>query len=160
MLLSASSYLQVDDRVRLGEANTTTNVAGLASPGVQVGSAVVAYSNVYGGGDVWLRSQARVEGFVRSAGAIKKQDATVRVFGQELAGVDVPVRIVSWSLEFPRSLTPLSTIGPNASLALGSRRRWDIKFLARLRRPRMQRATFPVVGGSAIGLSSAPATLS
>jgi hypothetical protein len=118
MFLSASNYLQVDDRVEIGLAGTLTNVAGLSSPGAQFGSALNGHTNVFSVGNVWLRSQAVVDGFVRTQGIITKQDATVHITGAEQAGVDVPTRTFGWAVAFPPSATPLNVIGTGANVAL------------------------------------------
>jgi hypothetical protein len=118
MLLSASNDLQVDDRVEVGDAGSSVNVAGLGASGTRFGSAVLGHNNIYSVGNVLLRSQARVEGFVRTEGRIDEQDATVRILGQKQPGFDVPTQTFSWTVKFPSSATPLDTIQPGASVSL------------------------------------------
>jgi hypothetical protein len=118
MFLSASEYLQVDDRVELNLSGQVTNVAGLGSPGVQFGSAVSGHTSIHSVGNVWLRSQTEVEGFVRTEGIIDKQDATVTVLGAEQPNTAVPRRTLSWAVVFPASSTSLPVIEREDELSL------------------------------------------
>ncbi len=108
MILSASEYLQIDDRVEVGTAGALTNVASLGPSGLEVGSAVQGHTNVIATGDVlFARSQALIEGYARAAGEIVRQDASVQILGGEQPGSLVTPRILSWEVEFPEDVATL-----------------------------------------------------
>lgn len=118
MLLSATDYLAVDDRVEIGLPGQFLNVAGLGTPGVQFGSSLKGHNNTFSAGNVGLRSQSTVDGFVRAEGIIDKQDSTVRVLGAEQPGHDVPPRTLRWKVEFPEASAPLALVGQGTDLFL------------------------------------------
>lgn len=118
MFLSASHYLQVDDRVEIALAGSVTNVAGLGAPGSQFGSDLEGHTNLFSVGNIWLRSQTVVDGFVRTEGIISEQDGTVHVSGARQPGASVPTRTFSWDVEFPSSPAPLALIPVGASVTL------------------------------------------
>lgn len=117
MVLSASEQLRIDERAEIGSAGTFTNVASLGASGAQLGAEVKAHANLISVGDAVLRSQARVDGLVRTSGLIAKQDGSVRVLGAEQAGWPVTARTLAWEVEFPAEVTALPD-PINATMAL------------------------------------------
>ncbi|MEO8902237.1 MAG: hypothetical protein ABI488_10165, partial [Polyangiaceae bacterium] len=113
--LSASNSLIVDDRVTLAKAGQLPAVSGLGSGGVQLGSNLIGYSNVFSAGPTSLRSNLHVFGSVKSAGAITVQ-SPVFVDGGKTSGVSVGSLVTSFSVTFPGTTLGNKVIGPDGPL--------------------------------------------
>ncbi|HEY3499403.1 MAG TPA: C-type lectin domain-containing protein, partial [Polyangiaceae bacterium] len=109
----------MNDRVEVNLPGTLTNIAGLGTPGVEIGAGVKGHTNIFGGGDVWVRSQARVEGFIRTPGLIRPQDASVQLLGPLQPNTAVPTQTFSWTATFPTNPLPLSPVTGDVTLAPG-----------------------------------------
>lgn len=134
VFMSASDYLQVDDRVTLAQAGHLPIVAGLGSSGVVIGAGARAYSNVFSGGPVALQASSHVYGFVKAAGKVTKQQTDVLVDGGITEYTPVPTASTSINVNFPPAGTP-QTIGPDGPivpLAPGSYASLDVRSRGRV----------------------------
>jgi hypothetical protein len=109
--LSGSNSLTVDDRVTLAQSGQLPAISGLGTGGVQLGSRVVAHSNVFSAGTTVLRSNMHVFGFVDSVGAIDRQNPIQIDHGTTTASV-TPL-VTSFTVTFPASKSGDQFIGPD-----------------------------------------------
>jgi hypothetical protein len=104
VFMSATERFQGDDRVWLGELGSITHVASVGNAGLELGSQADARANVYNAGGVtFLRSQARVRGFARAAGAITTQEP-VFIDGGQQPNTPVPSTTTRWTVHWPAVL--------------------------------------------------------
>jgi hypothetical protein len=125
MFLSASNYLQINDRVTVNLPGTLTNVAGLNIPGpvlpsVQIGASVKGHTNIFAGNNVWVRSQAIVDGLIRTPGIITPQDGSVQLLGAQQPGTAVPAETFTWTAEFPEIPATLPVVQGDVTLDPGA----------------------------------------
>ena len=116
--ISTTNRLQVDNRVTLGTASKLEAVSNFGNGGLELGSAGLAHANVYNAaGPTFLRSRARVRGFVRAGGAIQTQEP-VFVDGGRFPNTATAGATTTWSVEWPNTNQGTVFVGPDQTRTL------------------------------------------
>lgn len=105
-MLSGASRLTIDDRVTLSEEGVIPAISSGGPERSEFGAGVSVWANAWSVGDVdFLRSGSTIEGDIRTAGSILRQDNVV-VRGTTTEGAALSLSELSWDVEWP-SVAPV-----------------------------------------------------
>ncbi|HET9954818.1 MAG TPA: lectin-like protein [Polyangiaceae bacterium] len=102
-ILSATGKLSIDSRVDIGDGSKLETVSSFGAGSANqtfLQSAAVIHGNLTSVAPVKLESQAKVEGFARSAGTITK-DAGATIAVEYPSATNITSQTTSWNVNFP-----------------------------------------------------------
>lgn len=114
-VISATGKVTIDDRSTISKVGSLAGIANLGNGGIELGSAVQAYSNLVSVGDVeFLRSQAHLYGSVTTAGSVLNQDHTVVIDGPVTEGASVNPATTTWTVNWPSDVSQDISLPPDS----------------------------------------------
>lgn len=116
-IIGASGSVRLDDRVTLGDGSKLEQVGSFGGSGTHVAAGVLARGSFVSQGPVWIGSQARIDGSVRSAGSITAQAGAV-VTGGRFPNVPVASTATTWTAELPATPDTAISVEPDRTVEL------------------------------------------
>jgi hypothetical protein len=98
--MAATELLRFDDRVELGDAGQLNALASFGTTTTHVAAGVKAHGNISSVAQVWIGSQATIDGFVRSRSTIETQ-AGAQILGARTPSTTVSGFETSWNVDWP-----------------------------------------------------------